>query len=155
MARIKVYATTGEITLGTSGGWKTLLMYQEAAGNRSAIDRWGVYPMGSVNSDPHVRTRLIRAADAGTDGTAVTATVINGASESVRGTFKQGTFTVEPDVSGKVPLDLKPAHPQGGVEYTAVDPGQWEVPASGVVCIQYWNDSGAAVKVTADIGLEQ
>lgn len=155
MARIKTYATTGEITLGVSGGWKTLLLYQEAAGARAAVDRWGVYPMGTVNSDPHVRTRLIRAADVGTGGSAVTGAVTNGASESVRGTFKQGTFTVEPDVSGKFPLDLKPAHPQGGVEYPAVEPGQWEVPASGIILVQYWNDSGAAVKVTADLGLEQ
>lgn len=156
MAGVHVYATSQDLTLATSAGWKTLLMYTEAAGGRSRLRSWGVYPRGTVNSDKPIQMRLIKASAAGTGGTAVTPQVTNGVAEAARGTFKDatGTFSVEPTPTGQS-LDQKSAHPQGGIEYPSVDPNERMIGQNEIWLVQYQNNAGAAIVVTADLAMEQ
>jgi hypothetical protein len=158
MAGVFVRASlTAEITLGNSGGWKTLLLFQEAANSRSKAVTWGVYPMGTVNTDQHIRTRIIKASDVGTGGTAAAKKTLNAIAETPRGTFTQGTFGTEPNVAGAVALNDKSAHPQGGgIEWPSTEQYECQIGSSEILCVQYWNDGGAAnIKAKADLLLEQ
>ena len=157
MAGVKIYiAMTTELTLLTTSGFKTLLMYEAASNVRALIESWGVYPRGKVNSDEPVRFRLVKCSDNGTGGTAITtsAVTINDVAETKTGTFTQGTFSVEPTVSEV--WDQKSVHPQAGIEWPSITPGMRQVGGGDIIAILYENDGGgAAIPCTAELLLEQ
>lgn len=160
MAGLKFSCTLpAPITAGTSGGWKTLLMYVVPNDARVLLDSWGVYPMGTVNSDQPIRCRLIRTSNQGTGGNTGTPAKLNTAfPEAVSGTFKYAgspaPWTVEPTDSGSA-LQLRSAHPQGGSDWPALERGAISFGENEIVCVQYWNDGGgASVPLGADLCLE-
>jgi hypothetical protein len=155
MAHRKVYAPLDTaVTLGNSGGWKSLIAFQAPANIAQIIDSWGVYPQGQVNSDKGIAIRLILGSTMGT-GAAGTLVKRGGYAETPQGTLTIAPFSVEPTPSGKA-LDGKTAHPQGAGDWPTIERGAIILPGSAIILVQYQNDSGGAgIPAFADLAFEQ
>lgn len=158
MAKLLCYASVEGVftALATTAGWKTLLQVLAPTDQRIEINSYGLYPKGTVNSDPAVKLRLVKQSDAGAGGTAVTVGKRTpGASETPRTSVLRGPFTTEPTVTG-VAVDLKNVHPQQGFEEPELVPGQWIIAGGERVALQYMNDAGgAAIPADTDIAWEE
>ena len=158
MAKLLCYkAVEGVFTaLETTAGWKTLLQLLAPTDQRINVNSYGLYPKGTVNSDPAIKLRLVKQSDAGVGGTVVTAQKRPpGAAETPRTTILRGPFTTDPTISGDS-LDLKNVHPQQGFEEPELVPGQWIIAGGERVALQYMNDAGgAAIPADPDIAWEE
>jgi len=129
---------------GVSAGWLTAIRLTAPANVRPEIDSYGCDPQGTVNSDPPIKLRLIKASAAGSGGSAITVTKRSpGGSETPQISAQAGTFSAEPTTTGQ-PLDVKSTHPQQGFEEPAIHPGQWEILGGEVLLLQYNNEGGGA-----------
>lgn len=146
MAGLKCYVSAAPVTLGNSGGWKTLIFLTVPANLRAIIDSWGVEPKGTTNSDPAVQFRLIKASGVGTGGTSLTVSKRSPFTETPATAgfvAKQATFTGEPTPTGDA-LDYKNCHPQGGIDWPTYERGAIQVGGGETILLQYNNDSGGA-----------
>lgn len=157
MAGLKSYVSAAPVTLGNSGGWKTILYLTVPANIRAFIDSWGVTPKGTVNSDPAIQFRLVKASGVGTGGTSLNVAKRLPFSENPATAgfvAAQATFTGEPTPTGDA-LDLKNCHPQGALDWPTFERGAIQVGGGETLLLQYNNDSGGAgIPCGAEISFE-
>jgi hypothetical protein len=158
MAGLKCYVSMPPVTLGASGGWKSLMFLAVPSNLRAIIDSWGVTPKGTVNSDPAVQFRLVKASSVGTGGTALTIAKRNSAFAENPATAgfvaKSASWTAEPTSTGEA-LDLKNCHPQGGMDFPTFERGAIQIGGGETVLLQYNNDSGgASIDCGAEVAFE-
>lgn len=159
MALLKCYVSMSTpVTLGNSGGWKSLLFLTVPAHIRAIIDSWGVHPKGTTNTDPAIQCRLIKASGVGTGGTTLNVGKRNSAFAEVPATAgfvsKCLAFTGEPTPTGEQ-LDYKNVHPQGGADWPTFERGAIQVGGGETILIQYNNDSGgASIPCAAELAFE-
>ena len=146
------------VTLGNSGGWKTLLFLTVPAHIRAIIDSFGVFPMGVTNTNPAIQCRLIKASGVGTGGTSITVAKTSSEFAEVPATAgfvcKSATFTGEPTPTG-IQLSYKNVHPQGGADWPTFERGAIQVGGGETILLQYNNDGGgASITCGAEIDFE-